>query len=201
MTHFARLIDRIRAGDPSAKNDLIRDAYWHLYRRAHHILRGKYPKAGLHLETGDLLSVSLEKFARVLHEGFARLPENPVELFGYADKVIRRTAIDEVRRYAGRQYRTQFPGARVPADQTSSGQSLANGVLSRLAYEEMIETLSEDEQRLLGFRYIQAMTDHEIAGLVGCDPSTVPRRIDRILFKLRRQLSPRGEGEGEGEKL
>ena len=49
-THFALLLDRIRAGDASAKDDLIRDAYWRLHRRAHFILRGRFPEAGRGLE-------------------------------------------------------------------------------------------------------------------------------------------------------
>ncbi len=46
-SHFARLLDRIRAGDATAKEQLINDAYGRVYARANYIiLKGRFRAAG-----------------------------------------------------------------------------------------------------------------------------------------------------------
>jgi RNA polymerase sigma factor (sigma-70 family) len=194
-THFARLLDRIRAGDPSAKDELIRDAYWRVHRRTHYILRGSFPSAGS-IKTDDVVSVSLENFARKLGDEIGCMFDNPAALFGYIDVVIRHVAIDEVRRRRGLQYRTQFPDAQLPADlpETRNGVP-GNDVLSRLSFEELIETLPESDQHLINFRYIREMTEDEIATLLGLSRRTVSRQIRIILLKLRAELERLDDGE------
>jgi RNA polymerase sigma factor (sigma-70 family) len=184
-THFALLLDRIRRGDPESKDDLVRDAYWRVHRRSHHILRGSFPNAA-YLETDDVVSVSLEHFRRTLREGIDERFADPAGLFAYVDVIIRRAVIDEIRRRNGRRYRTQFPAAGLPDDLGGDGhQAASNGFLVRLTFEEMIEDLPEDEQLLINFRFIRELNDREIAELIGKDRSTVSRSIRRILLKLR----------------
>jgi RNA polymerase sigma factor (sigma-70 family) len=191
-THFARLLDRVCAGDPSSKEELIHDAYWRVHRRAHYILEGSFPNAA-YLETDDVVSVSLENFARTLREGIDLRLENPAALFGYVDQVIRHVVIDMIRQRTGRQFRTQFPGGELP-DDLRENRRLLSGVLGRLSFEEIVEGLPEDEQQLINFRFIRGLTDDEIAELCGCDRRTVARKIRRILLKLRAELD---EQDGE----
>jgi hypothetical protein len=88
-SHFARLLDRIRAGDPAAKEQLINDAYERVRALAHYILKGRLPAPVRHLETGEVVRLSLEDLLLRLREGLTRVPDNLAELFGYVDRIIR----------------------------------------------------------------------------------------------------------------
>jgi RNA polymerase sigma factor (sigma-70 family) len=190
-THFGRLLDRIRAGDPTAKDQLINDAYQRVHALAHFMLRGEFPTAGRAIETDDVVSESLEKFTLKLREGLSRVPDSPAELFGYVATIIRNVVKDEVRRRLGRQFRTQFPPAEVPADEHDrKGEAERAAILERLALQEAVGRLPDDERRLIDMRYVWGMSDDEIGIEQGCDPSTARRRIRRILPTLRRMIEP-----------
>jgi hypothetical protein len=115
-SHFDRLLDRIRAGDPSASDQLINDAYLRVHELPHFLLRGRFPTAGRRLETDDVVSVSLENFTRMLRAGLPHVPENPAELFGLVAHIVRRVAISEGRRRAGPKFQAQFPSAALTTD-------------------------------------------------------------------------------------
>lgn len=190
-THFGRLLDRIRAGEPTARDQLINDAYGRVHDLAHFILRGEFPDARRGIETDDIAIETLERFTVRLREGLLRVPDNPAELFGYAATIIRNLVIDEVKRRAGPKFRTQFPDGELhPDHEDDRSGGLSNGVLDRLAMQEAVAQLSEDERKLVNLRYVWGLSDDEIAAELACDPSTVRRRLRRILERLRDELEP-----------
>jgi RNA polymerase sigma factor (sigma-70 family) len=196
-SHFARLLDRIRAGDPAAKEELISDAYESVHSLAHYILRGQRSSRVQNLETDEVVSLSLEDFMVTLREGMPHVPETPAEMFGYVGRIIRNVVIDEIRRRNGRKFQTQFPDGEIPSDQ----QALNNGALhqdalQRLIAEEAIAQLPWDQQMLFDMRYRREMSPEEIAAEIGCDPTTARRRLRKILGKLRGMLgTPEENGE------
>jgi RNA polymerase sigma factor (sigma-70 family) len=196
-SHFARLLDRIRAGDPAAKEQLVNDAYERVRALAHYILKGRFPASVRDLETGEVVSLSLEDFLLRLREGMTRVPDNPAELFGYVDRIIRHVVIDEIRRRNGPKFQTQFPKAEIPSDQREfKNGSSPEGVLQRLMAEEAIARLPDNEQMLIDMRYRREMSPEEIASDVGLDPTTVRRHLRRILRKLQAMLgTPEDNGE------
>ena len=196
-SHFARLLDRIRAGDPAAKDELINDAYERVRALAHYILKGRFPAAVRDLETGEVVSLSLEDFLLRLREGLTRVPDNPAELFGYVDRIIRNVVIDEIRRRNGPKFQTQFPKAEIPSDhQSPANDSSPEGVLQRLMAEEAIAQLPDNEQMLIDMRYRREMSLEEIASDLGWDPTTARRHLRRILRKLQVMLgTPEENGE------
>jgi len=193
-SHFARLLDRIRAGDPAAKEQLINDAYERVRALAHYILKGRFPAAARDLETDEVVSLSLEDFLLRLREGLTRVPDNPAELFGYVDRIIRNVVIDEIRRRSGPKFQTQFPRAEIPSDQKGrrNGSSL-DDVLRRLMAEEAIAQLPWNEQMLFDMRYRREMSPEEIATDLGLDPTTARRRLRKILRKLQGMLGTQEE--------
>ena len=196
-SHFARLLDRIRAGDPAAKEQLISDAYERVYARAHYILKGRYPAAKQDLETGDVVSISLEGFLSRLRKGLAHVPDNPAAMFGYVDRIIRNVVIDEFRRRNGPKFQTQFPKTEIPADQQAPANgSLSEDALKRLMAEEAIAQLPENEQMLIDMRYRREMSPEEIAFDLGLNATTVRRQLRSVLQKLRRMF---GTSEENGE--
>ncbi len=194
-THFARLLDRIRSGDTSARDELIRDAYRRVHRRAHYILRGSFPNA-MSIETDDVVSLSLENFARKIGAGIESMFETPA---GALRLCRRRHPSRHHRRdppRAGPCFRTQFPDAQVPDGMTDARtRPFGNGVLLRLSYEELVESLPEAEQHLINFRYIREMTVEEIASVLGESRKSVGRRLRAILLKLRAELKGLESGE------
>jgi RNA polymerase sigma factor (sigma-70 family) len=190
-THFGRLLDRIRGGDPTAKDQLINDAYRRVHELAHFILRGQFPAMGRGLETDEVVSESLEKFTLKLREGLKRVPDNAAEMFAYVASIIRHVVLDQVRKRAGREFQTQFPSTEVPPDQQDlKGKTLGEDVLERLSVQEAVAKLPEHERRLIDLKFVWGMSDEELAAEDGCDPSTVRRRIRNILRKLRTTLEP-----------
>jgi RNA polymerase sigma-70 factor, ECF subfamily len=190
-THFGRILERIRSGDPTANEQLINDAYRRVHDLAHFILRGEFSEARRGIETDDVVIETLERFRVRLRDGLMRVPDNPAEMFGYAATIIRRLVIDEVRRRAGPRFRTQFPDGELPQDQqdvSSNGRN--DAVLERLAMQEAVARLSDDERKLIDLKFVWSMNDDEIAAEVKCDPSTVRRRMRGLLKKLRDELEP-----------
>jgi RNA polymerase sigma factor (sigma-70 family) len=188
-SHFARLLDRIRAGDPTAKEQLINDAYGRVHGRAHYILKGRYPVPVRGLDTGEVVSLSLESFLLRLREGLPRVPDNPAELFGYVDRIIRHVVIEELRRRNGLKFQTQFPMVEVPSDQPAlKNRSSPEDVLQRLIAKEAIAQLPWNEHMLIDMRYGREMTLEEIAAELGWDPTTARRHLRKILRKLRGML-------------
>jgi RNA polymerase sigma factor (sigma-70 family) len=196
-SHFARLLDRIRAGDPAAKEELINDAYGRVHSLAHYILKGRRSARVRNLETDDVVSLSLEDFMVRLREGLTRVPENPAEMFGYVGRIIRNVVITEIRRSAGPKFQTQFPKAEIPSEQQALNDgALHEDALRRLMAEEAIAQLPWDQQMLFDMHYRREMSPKEIAKELGCDATTVRRRLWRILGKLREMLGiPEENGE------
>jgi RNA polymerase sigma factor (sigma-70 family) len=190
-THFGRLLDRIRAGDPAARDQLIADAYERVHELAHLILKGRPPETRRGVETDDVVIESLEKFRRKLCEGLGHVPDNSSELFAYVAQIVRRVVIDHVRKRAGREFQTQFPAAELAPDHPDHRAGpLGVDVLERLALHEAVARLPERERRLLDWRYVWGMNDDEIAREEDCNPRTVRRRIRETLMSLRATLDP-----------
>jgi RNA polymerase sigma factor (sigma-70 family) len=195
-SHFARLLDRIRAGDPAAKEQLIGDAYERVRAQAHYILKGRRSAPVRDLETGEVVSLSLEDFLVRLREGLTRVPHNPAEMFGYVDRVIRNVVIDEIRRRNGPKFQTQFPKAEIPSDHQGHKNGLSpQDALQRLMAEEAIAQLPWDQQMLFDMRYRREMSPEEIATELGCDPTTARRQLRKILLKLRGMLGTPDEND------
>jgi RNA polymerase sigma factor (sigma-70 family) len=196
-SHFARLLDRIRAGDAAAKEQLINDAYGRVYARANCIiLKGRFRARVRDLETSEVVCLSLESFLLRLRAGLTHVPNNPAELFGYVDRIIRSVVIEELRRRNGRKFQTQFPKLTIPSDQPALTNSTStDDALRRLMAQEAIAQLPGNEQMLIDMRYRRDMRPEEIAAALGWDPTTARRHLRKILRKLRSMLgTPDVEG-------
>lgn len=90
-------LDRLAAGDPDAKNDLINVACARLTKRAHQML-GQFPAVHECNETGDVVQEACLRLARSLDSIH---PENPRQFLGLAGLHIRQVLIDLHRRCKG----------------------------------------------------------------------------------------------------
>jgi RNA polymerase sigma factor (sigma-70 family) len=204
-TQLLGLLDRTRSGDPLAVNELVEVAYVRARRLAHRVLRDRFPNAGPGIETEDVLQVSLERFARKLREaldgapaGLQKVPVNPAQMFAFLDRIIERVILGELRSHNGRKRRVQFPGKPLPVDLPDPREELRpEDIWALLFLKKVLDRLPEEERSLINLKYFWELSNSEIAEVVNCDPSTVSKRIYRILPKLRRMLEEERDGNVE----
>src|SRR5947209_2507699 len=98
-THVRNCLDRLKAGDESARQELFRHCGARLQRLAHKMLRG-YPGVRRWEETGDVLQNALVRLLRALDNVS---PESPRHFLNLASGLIRQELIDLHRHYYGPQ--------------------------------------------------------------------------------------------------
>src|SRR5579871_4978787 len=96
-TQLQGLIDRMSAGDVSARNELIGRAYERLRRLAHKMLQN-FPRVRSFEDTGDVLHDSLPRLSRALE---SVPPASVAEFFHLAGRQMRWELLDLVQRYHG----------------------------------------------------------------------------------------------------
>src|SRR5947209_2117063 len=90
-------LERLRAGDPSARDELFRQAGGRLERLARRMLRD-FPGVRRWAQTGDVLQSALVRLLRALAEV---RPASAREFLGLAAEQIRRELLDLARHYYG----------------------------------------------------------------------------------------------------
>jgi hypothetical protein len=112
-TQLQGLIDRMAAGDESARDELIGRAYQRLRRLAHRMLQG-FPRLRRFEDTTDILNDTWPRLAQALK---AVPPASVAEFFRLASRQMRWELLDLVQRYCG----PEGPGGKeVPAGQHDS---------------------------------------------------------------------------------
>src|SRR5262245_47319171 len=98
-TNLAALLERMRAGDESARDELLRATCGQLERLARNMLH-QYPRVRRWEETGDVLQNALLRLFRALK---TVRPDSSRAFFGLAPEQIRRELLDLARHYYGPQ--------------------------------------------------------------------------------------------------
>ncbi len=125
-----------------------------------------------------MVCLSLESFLLRLRAGLTHVPNNPAELFGYVDRIIRSVVIEELRRRNGPKYQTQFPKLRIPSDQPAlTNCSSTDDALRRLIVAEAVAQLPWNEQMLIDMRYRLDMRPEEIATARRMGPDHGPKTL------------------------
>src|SRR5262245_52572469 len=91
------LVDRMRAGDLAARDELLRGYYARLERLARQMLRA-YPRVRRWEETGDVLNPALLRLLRALEDV---RPESTRAFLGLAALQIRRELLNLYQHYYG----------------------------------------------------------------------------------------------------
>src|SRR5438876_4694529 len=98
-------LDRMRAGDGAARNDLLRHVCGRLERLARKMLR-RFPRVHFWVQTDDVLQNALMRLLRALEQV---RPGSTREFFGLAATQMRRELLDLARHFFG----PQGPGAHL----------------------------------------------------------------------------------------
>src|SRR5437763_5197170 len=89
---------RLRAGDPTARDDLLAFATARLERLARGLLRGSFGRVGRWVDTGDVFQNAAVRLWRAL-AGVA--PESPLHFHRLAARLVRLELIDLARQFFG----------------------------------------------------------------------------------------------------
>jgi RNA polymerase sigma-70 factor (ECF subfamily) len=180
-TELQGLIDRVAAGDPSARHALIDRARTRLRR----LVRRIFPHGDRlrRLEdTDDILNQAVVRLLRRLEAG--RPPASVAEFFRVAAREVRCELLDLARHHFG----PEGPAAR-EANNLAADNSDSPGLPetptttdepTRLAtwteFHQHVEALPEEEREVFDLLWYQGLTQAEAAAVLGVAVITVKRR-------------------------
>jgi RNA polymerase sigma-70 factor (ECF subfamily) len=185
-TTLQHWLDRHRAGDPAAANELIRHSQERLRLLTRQMLRG-FPALRQWEDTSDVFQNVLCRLDRALRE----VPlTSPADLLCLSAALIRRELIDLSRHHFGPEgegRHRQPPGqaaavaaAPEPADSSDDPYHLALWG----EFHGYIAALDAPERQLFELLYYQGLTQPEAAALLGVTERTLRRRWQGARLRL-----------------
>jgi RNA polymerase sigma-70 factor (ECF subfamily) len=196
-TEAQDLLDRLRAGDVSARDRLIALAQGRFVALARAMLR-RYPHVRRWEQTDDLLQAGLLR----LHRSLAEVrPEGVRHFDNLAAAQIRRELIDLARHYQGPEglganHHTDGadPGGRL--DQFADGSGPPETLEGWAAFHEAVGRLPAEERQVVDLLWYAGLTHAQAAEALGVATKTVQRRWASARLMLRDALG--GEGPRSG---
>jgi RNA polymerase sigma-70 factor (ECF subfamily) len=177
-------LDRLRDGDPAARNEVIRHSRERLRLLTHQMLRN-YPGVGKLEDTSDVLQNVLIRLDRAL--GVVPL-ESPRDFLRLATATIRRELIDLARHYLG----PEGEGAHLdPAATVLDRPDRRNDPYRLALWREVhtkIETLNPDHRELFELLYYQGLTQAQAIDLLGLPRRSLQRRWQAARLELMSRL-------------
>jgi RNA polymerase sigma factor (sigma-70 family) len=188
-TDAGELLERLRAGDPSARASLVALAQARFAALAGAMLR-RYPHVRRWEETDDLLQAALVR----LHRSLAEVrPEDVPHFDNLAATQIRRELIDLARSYHGPEglganHHTDGiePGDRSVRVAAESGRP--ESLEEWTAFHEAVDRLPEDERRVMDLLWYRGLTHAQAAEALGVATKTIQRRWASARLMIRDAL-------------
>src|SRR5438874_7474288 len=192
-------IDRLQAGDQTARNELIGHADERLRRLTRKMLRAS-PRVKRWEDTDDVLQNALLRLWKALHQ---TTPRSASHFFALAALQIRRQLIDLARQYYGPEGMGAKHASQVQGDDSANAPQAARADStlepSQLAmwteFHQRVDTLPEQEREVFDLLWYQGLTQDEAAGLLNISEATLKRRW--LAARLRLQHMLKGELPGK----
>jgi RNA polymerase sigma-70 factor (ECF subfamily) len=182
-------IQRIKAGDRTAKDELIRSVGARLELLARKMLND-YPRVRRFEETDDVLQSALIRLCRALE---AVEPASTREFFGLAAEQIRRELVDLARHYYGKRgigaNQTELDPDDWRAQPEPAAAADPSVDLERWSdFHQEISRLPTAEREVVELVFYHGWTQEEVANLFSVDVRTIRRRWQHALLKLHESL-------------
>jgi RNA polymerase sigma-70 factor (ECF subfamily) len=193
-TQLRRWVERIRAGDLSARDELLRVTLDRLERLARKMLR-RYPSVKRWVETGDVLQSAVLRLLRALREVD---PTSERDFFGLAAEQMRRELLDLARHY--RVQRVQQLRFAADAEGSSSGVNLPDPptevdeqdeLEKWCSFHEGVVRLPAVEREIVGLIFYHGWTQSEVAEHLHMSIRSVQRHWSAAMLKLHQRLNGR----------
>lgn len=183
---LGQLLAGLRAGDRSARDELLRQAAVRLERLTRHMLRG-YPGVRRWAETDDVLQGALLRLLRALDHV---QPSAPRDFLALAALEIRRELLDLARHFFGPQGMGAHHASQAgtPAEAPPHDRADWSHEPARLAqwceFHETVGRLPDDERAVMDLLFYQGLSQTEAADLLGVSVRTLQRRWQSALVRL-----------------
>ena len=194
------LLARLRAGDVSAREELLAFVVGRLERLAHSMLRGQFGRVGRWVDTGDVLQNASLRLWKALAEV---TPDSPLHFHRLASRLVRLELIDLARHYYGPQglgARHESAAPPSPAGPDAATPSPAadppaaapppDRAAEAAEVHAAVGSLPEEESVVTDLVFYQGLSQEEAATLLGVDVRTVQRRWQRARRALGAMLAP-----------
>jgi RNA polymerase sigma-70 factor (ECF subfamily) len=198
-TQIQLRLDRLRAGDASARDELLEIACGRLRRLAHRMLRAS-PAVRRWEETDDILQNAALRLCRALQDV---RPDTVRSFLNLAALQIRRELIDLARHYEGPEgpgrhhlsrAPTEAPGAAPgPLDTPTDSDDPAR-LASWTEFHDTVEALPEAERELFHLLWYQGLTQREAAAVLGVTERVARHRWRAAQLRLHQLLGDRLPG-------
>lgn len=196
------VLDRLRAGDPTARNELVNCACDRLQRLTRKMLND-YRGVRRWEETGDIFQNSMLRLCRALSEVS---PATLREFYRLAALQVRRELIDMARHHYGPQgmganHASQGPTspadsvARTPAYEAADVAYEPSRLALWTEFHRQVELLPDDEREVFDLLWYQGLSQLEAAVIVGVTDRTIKSRWRAARLRLHEALG--GELPGE----
>src|SRR5262249_38083799 len=190
-----QLVDRIRAGDAAARNELVRGYQERLCRLARKMLK-KFPHVRRWVDAEDVFQSAVLRLLRALE---TVRPDSTKSLFMLASTQMRRELIDLARHFYGPEglganYDSIVPGLRdgaappEPSDHAPGRDELEKWC----RFHEAVERLPVEEREVVGLIYYHGWEQARVAELFQVSDRTVRRWWDSAMNRLRAELADAG---------
>jgi RNA polymerase sigma factor (sigma-70 family) len=187
-------IDRLRAGDETARKELFNCAYQRLLQLTRKMLRS-YPRVHRWEETDDVM----QNAAMRLHRSLADVhPATTADFFRLAALNVRRELLDLAKHYygphgQGANYQTQGQGSGSgaqlgPAQNEPDAGDGPDRLAAWTEFHQRVETLPAEERDVFGLLWYQGLSQAEAAEVLGVSERTVKRWWQSARLKLHEAL-------------
>jgi RNA polymerase sigma factor (sigma-70 family) len=173
-------LDRLRLGDPAARNELLRHSRDRLRSLTRQMLR-RFPGVQQWADTSDVLQNALVRLDRALGEVDLAAPLDFIRL---AAKQIRRELIDLSRRRP-----PELPCAEPAAEAPSADGDDPYQLSLWTEFHSRIAEMPEEDLKLFELLYYQGLSQPAAAQLLGVPLTTLKRHWKETRVRLLIQLS------------
>jgi RNA polymerase sigma factor (sigma-70 family) len=176
-------LDRMRAGEREAADDLLRAVDHRLRKLAARMIRG-FPNVRGLADSDDVLQNSLLRLLRTLKK---LEPKTPRDFFNLAAVHIRRELLDLARRAKGKEtIPLKQGGSSDMARPSEPAAPEASDADEWVRFHESVDQLPLEEREVVGLIFYHGWTQGQIAELFQVDERTVRRRWASACRKIRR---------------
>jgi RNA polymerase sigma factor (sigma-70 family) len=174
-------LDRWRAGDRAAADELLRAVLSRLEKLAARMIRG-FPNVRGLADTDDVLQNSVLRLLRTLR---SLRPATPRDFFNLAAVHIRRELIDLARRARGKETVPLKPGSSDSPHTEPAAPPAVADTDRWVRFHEAVDRLPLEEREVVGLVFYHGWTQNRIAELFQVDERTIRRRWASACQKIR----------------
>lgn len=195
-TVLQQCLDRLRAGDPSAREELVRRACDRLDRLARKMLHAN-PRVRRWEETDDLRQTAMVKLYRALESVH---PPTVADFFRLAATHLRQTLVDLARRHYGPEgaaaHHASVTGRGGPPDPSDAPSTDPAAAAAWAEFHEAAGRLNEQERAVFDLLWYHGLSQPEAADVLGIPLRTLQRlwRAARLTLGPLLPVDPPADG-------